>query len=207
MSEKEDKELQEFYDKKGFDYYIKSKREFLLEPIMNFEDNKKFHKRLWKTGEISRVLLELIKLNIKDIIKVEISNHSIVYKVREGYDIFYRARRKIYPGRRDLTIRVKSAFHFKEEELNRLMNGEGKYFLTVYAPEDKIEECFIVDLDCLRKSGLLDFNLEEIKNLDGTKFTSFQFETLYDSGCIVSWISDLIDFYVKINEVNEELKR
>lgn len=86
---------------------------------------------------------------------------------------------------RDLTIRSRTKFGGKTE-LAKIREGFADWYLYCWTKDGNISEWIIVDLDCLRESGLLDLSRKEIPNGDGTYFVNVTIAELRANNCIAS---------------------
>lgn len=103
-------------------------------------------------------------------------------KITAG-DVAVRIRRDI--KWRELTIRAK--YGDSKTEIHKLREGYGDWYLYVWTVGNKISEWIIVDINKMRKTGLL-FEERPIKmNKDGyTGFVKYTIPELEDAGCIVA---------------------
>lgn len=109
---------------------------------------------------------------------------DMVVEVTAG-TIAVRIRRANY-GYRDLTIRAWRSSGAKTE-LQKIQEGHADYYLYAWENErGDFTDWMIVDLDCLRGSGLLE-STKIKKNRDGTTgFICINWLELYENGCIMA---------------------
>lgn len=111
------------------------------------------------------------------------------YIVRvEAGDIACRVRRESYHSRfRDFTLRC-SRPSGAVTELEKIKQGLARWYLYAWAREDgTFVDWVFVDLDRLRRSGLLFEPRKTIANKDGSSaFVSFSLSELRTHGCIVA---------------------
>ena len=113
--------------------------------------------------------------------KIKIKGGDVACRIRFDNAIYSRNKR-IY---RDLTIRSHTK-HNKKTELDKLKEGYAKWYLYIWHKLDKKFDWMVIDIDILRKSGLLDVERKEIDNHDGTKFIAISKEELKENNCIVN---------------------
>lgn len=88
---------------------------------------------------------------------------------------------------RDLTIRSISRNGGKTE-LQKLREGFGDWYIYCWTNEkQQINEWMLINLNCVRESGLLGIYREDIPNGDGTFFRVVSFTELRLNKCITSY--------------------
>ncbi len=103
-------------------------------------------------------------------------------KITAG-DVAVRIRRNI-PWR-ELTIRAKSGN--SKTEIHKLREGYGDWYLYLWTEENKIKEWILVDINKMRKEGLLQEQRPIQMNKDGyTGFVKYTIDELEHSDCIVA---------------------
>lgn len=103
----------------------------------------------------------------------------------EGGDVAVRVRRSSYLSRyRELTIRAWRSSGVKTE-LQKIIEGFGRWYLYLWAGNDGITDWILVDLNRLRDSTLL--NRPYIKNKDNaTGFIAIKDNELKEAGCLIA---------------------
>lgn len=146
----------------------------------------------WSDGylpEVRRILLQ----NAMYLFTVEVASFALDVKqatdmlltVTGRKNIAVRLRRASYQWR-DLTIRASRASGVKTE-LDKIRSGYGDIYLYGWTLELQIQEWMLVDLNRLRKSGLLTRTWPFIGNTDNqTQFIAIPYRTLKDYGCILA---------------------
>lgn len=103
-------------------------------------------------------------------------------KITAG-DVAVRIRRNI-PWR-ELTIRAKNGN--SKTEIHKMREGYGDWYLYLWTEGDKISEWILVDINKMRKEGLLQEQRPIQMNKDGyTGFVKYTIDELESSGCIVA---------------------
>lgn len=85
----------------------------------------------------------------------------------------------------DFTLRYSRPSGIKTE-LQKIREGFARWYIYSWADPKMIQAWIFVDLDCLRKSGILDNpqKLPRVPNPDGTTFVSISIDDLEKIGCI-----------------------
>lgn len=136
-------------------------------------------------------LTEILKKNAMHLISVvpapeesDLKYATDLVIVIKGGDVATRVRS---PGCRfrDFTIRTRTRYNIRTE-IHKIRDGFAKWYLYAWTDADeKIESWILVDLDMVRKYGLLDIKRDEIPNTDGTKFISISIGELDTWGCVI----------------------
>lgn len=134
---------------------------------------------------------DILKDNLKYIINISSSSETEDMKQStdlkfsiSGTDVAVRIRRNNCKWR-DLTIRSYSRGY--KTELDKLREGYVKWYLYLWTDDkENISEWILVDVDILRKSGLIYIDKKSISNKDGTEFISFSLDELNNVNSIVS---------------------
>lgn len=131
--------------------------------------------------------------NTHHIIKVEVANDDqdtrqatdMIITVGSG-DVAVRIRRDGYKQKyRDWTIRSFRRTGNKTE-LMKLREGFCRWYLYCWTENNQIIDWILIDLDIVRRSGLLDKKRYQISNWDGTYFIAISVKELKDNNCLVS---------------------
>ena len=98
-----------------------------------------------------------------------------------GGSVAVRIRRNGYYRFHDFTIRSSKPNGYKTE-LQKIKEGYGDFYLYCWTVGDDIKKWILVNLDRLRKSGILEKDRKEIPNIDGSSsFIAISIEELGDS--------------------------
>lgn len=124
--------------------------------------------------------MHLIDVRIADEYKDKNESTDLIIQVVGG-DVAVRTRKTSF---RDFTIRSKS-YYGQKTELDKLREGFAKWYLYAWESKDGYDYV-LVDMDVVRKCGILDIKRKEIPNIDGTKFIAINLSELADNNCIVS---------------------
>jgi len=133
----------------------------------------------------------IIEWNATQFIRVYVADPDADYKratdftVRiDGGDIAVRIRRASQKYR-DWTIRSYKGGH--KTEIHKLKEGFGRFYLYCWEDEQgRLSEWVLIDLDRVRKAGLLDKTRREIANQDGrTRFIAVPVGELDEANCLV----------------------
>jgi hypothetical protein len=102
-----------------------------------------------------------------------------------GGSIAVRLRRPKYTYR-DLTIRAHRDNGVKTE-LAKIKEGHAfRYFYGWINDQNIIAEWILVDLNKVRKTGLLEKERRLIPNYDGTHFIAISIDELQNAGCLIA---------------------
>lgn len=150
---------------------------------------------------------EILKMNSMNFLTLKVSSYAkdtqeatdMVVEI-EGGDVALRVR-DANIAFRDLTIRSRSKNGGKTE-LAKLKEGFGDWYLYGWGSQRRIDEYILVDLERVRKFGILDVERKHIPNGDGTTFVSIPIGELEMCGCIINKsLSDntqkMVDDYIK----------
>lgn len=110
-------------------------------------------------------------------------NEATDYILRvKGSEVAARVRRQFHG---DITIRSFNGGH--NTELEKLKAGWAKWYLYAWVSGEEITKWILLDLDCMRSGGILDYDWPERENTDGrTRFICIALEHLAWFGCIKS---------------------
>lgn len=131
-----------------------------------------------------RYLVKIKPSSVKEDTKYAV---DLVIDIPGVGDVAVRVRRPKYRDRyRDLTIRAYRTSGTKTE-LEKIRDGFAKFYLYCWLNyKGKIEDWILIDLDALRKSGLLD-NPRITANNDGkTGFADFHDFELRRANCLIA---------------------
>lgn len=148
--------------------------------------------RKWSDRFLNEVK-QILQENAVHIVKVEIADDfadqaratDVVVTVTGG-NVAVRVRRDSTRFR-DLTIRSRRGSGAKTE-LRKIRDGFGDWYLYGWVNgTNEITEWILVNLDCLRESGILNKKRKEISNADGMSwFVAIPLNELKTHGCVVA---------------------
>jgi len=112
---------------------------------------------------------------------IVIDNGSIAVRVRSTDCIF-----------RDFTVRSRTRCNLKTE-IHKLRDGMADWYLYLWHKSNNSYDWVFLDIDKIRKSGLLDKSYDEIPNGDGTWFIAIPLSDLRIHGCVINESIKLLD--------------
>lgn len=149
----------------------------------DFDWQKKYY------SQIARIL----KMNASKIVKVAIADEQADTKeatdfvvTLKGGSIAVRIRKDVGSKYHDLTIRSKRRSG-AETELQKIKKGYVDFYLYIWTNNESITDWWLVDVNCLHSSGLLDTPRREIWNRDGgSAFIAFVASELENAGALIN---------------------
>lgn len=133
----------------------------------------------------------ILRNNAMHIIDIEIAmpeedmkqSTDLKIKITSG-DVAVRVRRRA-AGFRDLTIRAFS--NGNETEIHKLRAGFARWYVYAWEGDGSLVDWILVDLNMMRRAGLLSENRPITKNKDGrTGFVSYSISELKMAGALVA---------------------
>ena len=151
----------------------------------------------WQT-EFYEYVRQILALNSMHLITVDIAdeqkdmNQATDFIVNiKGGTVAVRTRRNIGNQYRDLTIRSKRPSGH-ETELQKIKNGFADYYLYIWTSENKIVDWWLVDVNKMRESNLLERERIEIWNKDrSSAFIAITFGELGNAHAIISTMNTM----------------
>lgn len=133
---------------------------------------------------------EILKENLMHVISINIAPDAkdmkcatdLIISVNGG-DVATRIRRAKYSFR-DFTVRSISKHNLKTE-LNKLREGFANWYLYLWTTDTSIDEWVLIDLNLVRKSGLLNDGRKSTINKDKTGFIAIKLWELINHKCII----------------------
>jgi hypothetical protein len=150
---------------------------------IDFDWQKKYYK------DIARIL----RMNAPKIIKIAIADDETDMKeatdfvvTLKGGRVAVRIRKDVGGRYHDLTIRSRRRSGAKTE-LQKIKEGYADFYLYIWTGNENITDWWLVDVECLRSSGLLDAPRREIWNKDGgSAFIAFVANELEKAGALIN---------------------
>lgn len=145
----------------------------------------------WSDGYLPEVR-RILSINAINILKFEVASHfkdvtqatDMLIKTQGSISIAIRLRRQTV-AYRDLTIRYSRPTQ-APTEIHKIQEGYGDYYLYGWTEGMEIPEWMFIDLDALRRSGLLD-RQKPIHNYDNSStFIAIAYQALDYHDCILS---------------------
>jgi hypothetical protein len=111
-------------------------------------------------------------LNSISLIKIDVADEHADMKQAtdfivnvKGGTVAVRIRRSIGSQYKDLTIRSRRPYG-TETELQKIRKGFADYYLYIWTQEEKVIDWWLVDINKIRSTGMLDKQRREIWNKD-----------------------------------------
>jgi hypothetical protein len=154
---------------------------------MNWQDNK-----AWSDQYVEQII-SILKANSAHILQIEVASEDkdthqatdMTIKIVGG-DVAVRVRRNT--KFRDLTIRS-SLSSGSKTELQKIQEGFADWYLYAWTVNGQISEWILVNMDQLRRSGLIYRNRQQTQNHDGkSSFVSIPIAELRLNNCIVAHV-------------------
>lgn len=135
---------------------------------MTFEQDFEWQMKFYPYVQQVLVLnsMNLIDIAIADEQKDMKQATDFIVNIKGG-TVAVRIRRNVGNEYRDLTIRSRRP-NGRETELQKLQSGFADYYLYLWTKDDDVIDWWLVDINKIRSSGLLDGQRQEIWNKDGS---------------------------------------
>jgi len=134
---------------------------------------------------LKRNIAHLVGITVAPVIQDTKQATDVIISISRPH-VAVRIRRQGYDKFRDWTIRS-SRDSGSKTELEKLREGFADWYLYIWlGTKDKVVFWVLIDLDKVRRAGILDKEMPQIHNGDGTYFVAIPLAELDSYDCIVA---------------------